>query len=101
MRQHVVLATPVLLLCLLSCVSARPGIRRVHLRPTPQEVFPLPYGAVIVEPPVRSSVEAVPAAASLLQPDAVVPEPPITTAPGVELPPSATGTSGLVTPATS
>lgn len=74
-----------LALCLLSPVAARrPGpLLGRRIRPTPEELRPLPQGVVIVPPPERSSVEVVPISVGLApvevpqqQPQVPVPEVP-------------------------
>lgn len=76
----------VLALCLLSPVAARrpgPLLSRKGIRPTPEELKPLPQGFVVVPPPERSSVDPVPISAGLApvevpqqQPQVPVPEVP-------------------------
>lgn len=58
-----------LVLSLLAPATARrPGPRlRNRIRPTPEELRPLPEGVIVVPPPERSSVDAVPIS-TLLQP---------------------------------
>lgn len=57
------LSALVLLLHVLAPVQARPGVRRARLRPTPEELAPWGEGAIVTEPPERSSVDPVPVAA--------------------------------------
>jgi hypothetical protein len=102
MKQAYVVAA-VLVLCLMSPAAARPGVRPARLRPTPEELMPLPLGATVSEPAERSSVEAVPIAAMLPISDtsAVVIEPsePVLTEPVT--PPEVTATAPVTAQAPS